>query len=60
VTGCKPFNASECNSALSAGNRRAADFERQDLISAAAIFLQGYSAITQTHLFTETKDPSYV
>ena len=60
VTGCKPLNASECTSALSAGNRRAADFERQDLISAAAIFLQGYSAISQTHLFTETKDPSYV
>ena len=60
VTGCKPFNASECNSALSAGNRRAADFERQDLISAAAIFLQGHSAISQTHLFTETKDPTYV
>ena len=60
VTGCKPLNASECTSALSAGNRRAADFERQDLIAAAAIFLQGYSAISQTHLFTETKDPSYV
>ena len=60
VTGCKPLNASECTSALSAGKRRAADFERQDLIAAAAIFLQGYSAISQTHLFTETKDPSYV
>jgi ApbE superfamily uncharacterized protein (UPF0280 family) len=60
VTGCQPLNASECTSALSAGNRRAADFERQDLISAAAIFLQGYSAISQTHLFTATKDPTYV
>lgn len=60
VTGCKRLNAKECTSALSAGNRRAVNFERQDLISAAAIFLQGYSAISQTHLFTATKDPTYV
>ena len=60
VTGCKPLNASECTSALRAGNRRAADFERRDLISAAAIFLQGYSSISQAHLFTATKDPTYV
>jgi ApbE superfamily uncharacterized protein (UPF0280 family) len=60
VTGCKRLNARECTSALSAGNRRAVNFERQDLISAAAIFLQGYSAISQTHLFTATKDPTYV
>jgi len=60
VTGCMPLNASECTSALSAGNRRAADFERQDLISAVAIFLQGYSSISQAHLFTATKDTTYV
>ena len=60
VTGCKPLNARECTSALSAGNRCAAEFERQDLISASAIFLQGYSAISETHLFTATKDPTYV
>lgn len=60
VTGCRRLNAKECTSALSAGNRRAVNFERQDLISAAAIFLQGYSAISQTHLFTATKDPTYV
>ena len=59
VTGCKPLNASECTSALSAGNRRAADFERQ-VYFRSGNFLQGYSAISQTHLFTETKDPSYV
>lgn len=60
VTGCKPLNARECISALSAGNRCAAEFKRQDLISAAAIFLQGYSAISKTHVFTARKGPTYV
>lgn len=60
VDGCAPLSSPECTRALQAGNRRADDFQGQGLIVAAALFLQGHAATSQSHLLRTLKDPIHV
>ena len=54
VTGCGPLDPADCARALAAGRTRARRFASQGHITAAALFLQGRSAMTGGHILSTT------
>lgn len=60
VTGCASLNTQDCAHALDAGCRYAQSMQARGLISSAALFLQGYGAITGAHLVPSSKEHLHV
>lgn len=56
VTDCAPLTAADCHVALHAGKTRALQFQSQNLICAAGLFLQGHVATTSSQ-FLEPQRP---
>ncbi|MEP2891783.1 UPF0280 family protein [Tateyamaria sp.] len=56
VTDCAPLSLIDCQTALLSGEDRATQFQAQNLISAAGLFLQGHVATTNPQ-FLKAKHP---
>lgn len=56
VTNCAPLSDHDCQTALDGGKSRALQFQSQNLISAAGLFLQGHVATTNPQ-FLEPQRP---